>query len=142
MRMRNLIITLSVILMSGLYVNAQKPEYLNETAFKQKVYDFDKSTNWKYLGKTPAIIDFYADWCGPCRYVAPFLDQLASEYGVKLKIYKVNTDNNPRVASAFNIRGIPAFLFVPATGEPKMMVGAMGKSDFEKEIKEYLKVTK
>jgi thioredoxin len=140
--MRLLVISLSIFLFTGLAVNAQKPEYLDEAGFKQKVYDFEKNTNWNYAGKTPAIVDFYADWCGPCRYVAPFLEQLASEYGTKIKIYKVNTDNNPKVASAFKIRGIPAFLFIPASGEPKMMVGAMGKSDFEKEISEYLKVTK
>jgi thioredoxin 1 len=140
--MKNFILTSVAILLVSLYSNAQKPEYLTEATFKQKVHNFDTNKNWKYLGKTAAIVDFYADWCGPCRYVAPFLEQIASEYGVKIKVYKVNTDNNPRVASAFNIRGIPAFLFITAKGEQKMMVGAMQKADFEKEIKDYLKVTK
>ena len=140
--MKKIVLSLTMVFLTYFLVIAQKPEYIDETAFKQKVYDFEKNKEWKYEGKTPAIVDFYADWCGPCRYVAPFLEQLASEYGTKIKIYKVNTDNNQRVASAFNIRGIPAFLFIPATGEPKMMVGAMDKSAFEKEIKEYLKITK
>jgi thioredoxin len=139
---KNFILTSFVVLLVSFYANAQKPEHLTEATFKQKVHNFDTNKTWKYLGKTPAIVDFYADWCGPCRYVAPFLEQIASEYGVKLKVYKVNTDNNPRVASAFNIRGIPAFLFITAKGEQKMMVGAMQKADFEKEIRDYLKVTK
>jgi len=128
--------------MFGFSVFAQKPEHLDEAGFKAKVYDFDKSKTWKYEGSTPAIVDFYADWCGPCRYVAPFLEQLANEYGTKIKVYKVNTDNSPRVASAFGIRGIPTFLFIPAKGEPKKTVGAMDKSGFEKEIIEYMKVQK
>lgn len=140
--MKKILLILSLAFLTGFCGFAQKPEYLDETGFKQKVYDFEKNTNWKYAGKTPAIVDFYADWCGPCRYVAPFLEQLASEYGTKIKVYKVNTDNNRKVASAFNITGIPAFLFIPASGEPKMMVGAMGKSDFEKEINDFLKVSK
>jgi thiol-disulfide isomerase/thioredoxin len=119
MRIRNLIITLSAILISGFYVNAQKPEYLNEAKPLSKLCMILTKTNWKYLGKTPAIVDFYADWCGPCRYVAPFLEQLASEYGTKLKIYKVNTDNNPSVASAFQYQGNSCIFFIPAKVNPK-----------------------
>jgi thioredoxin len=140
--MKNVIITISIVLFSGIFAHAQKPEYLTEATFKQKVFDFDKNSKWKYEGKTAAIVDFYADWCGPCKRVAPILEQIASEYGIKLIVYKVNTDNNPRVASAFNITGIPSFLFIPASGDPKMMVGGMAKNDFEKEIIEYLKVNK
>jgi thioredoxin 1 len=140
--MKNIILILAIVLISGFYAVAQKPEHLTEVTFKQKVHNFDTNKKWKYLGNTPAIVDFYADWCGPCRFVAPFLEQLANEYGSKLIVYKVNTDDNPRVATAFNIRGIPAFLFIPANGEPKMMVGAMQKADFEKEINNFLKVSK
>jgi thioredoxin len=140
--MKKITFLLVLILMFGLIAKAQKPEHLDESAFKTKVYDFDKNKSWKYEGNTPAIVDFYADWCGPCRYVAPFLEQLANEYGSKIKVYKVNTDNSPRVASAFGIRGIPTFLFIPAKGEPKKMVGAMEKAAFEKEIIEYMKVQK
>ena len=120
MRMKNLVVTLLIVLISGFYATAQKPEYLNESAFKQKVYDFDKSSNWKYLGNTPAIVDFYADWCGPCRYVAPILEQLASEYGVKLKVYKVNTDNNQRVANRHLIsEAFLRFFLLPQAGSTK-----------------------
>jgi thioredoxin 1 len=140
--MKNLLLTLAIVLISASYVSAQKPEHLNELTFKQKVHDFDKNASFKYKGTSPVIVDFYADWCGPCRRVAPFLEELAKEYGTKIKIYKVNTDENQRVASAFNITGIPAFLFITAKGEHKMMVGAMPKEDFEKEINNYLKVTK
>jgi thioredoxin 1 len=142
MIMKKFIVSMFVLMFAGFAALAQKTENLTESAFKQKVYDFDKNKVWKYAGNTPAIIDFYADWCAPCRQVAPVLEQLASEYGTKIKIYKVNTDNNPRVANAFKIRGIPAFLFIPASGEPKMMVGAMPKADFEKEINNFLKVKK
>jgi thioredoxin 1 len=140
--MKNILITLALITISAIYANAQKPEHLTETTFKQKVHDFDKNKTWKYMGKTPAIVDFYADWCGPCRYVSPFLEELATKYGKKLVVYKVNTDNNPRVAKAFNISGIPSFIFITAKGEHKMMVGAMEKADFEKQINEYLKVSR
>ena len=140
--MKNIFLTLALMVFFTTFANAQKPEHLTEATFKQKVHDFDKNKSWKYMGKTPAIVDFYADWCGPCRYVAPFLEQLAGEYGTKIKVYKVNTDDNPRVASAFRITGIPSFLFINAQGEYKMMVGAMQKADFEKEINNYLKVSK
>jgi len=126
----------------GFLASAQKPVHLDEAGFKSKVYDFAKNKEWKYEGNIPVIVDFYADWCGPCRMVAPYLDQLANEYGSKIKIYKVNTDNSPQVANAFKITGIPTFLFITAKGEYKKMVGAMGKAGFEKEINEYLKVQK
>ena len=140
--MKKLAILFSLLFVAGLSINAQKPEYLNEASFKQKVYDFENSKSWKYEGNTPAIVDFYADWCGPCKYVAPFLEELAKEYGTKIKIYKVNTDNNRNVARAFGISGIPTFLFITADGKKKKMVGAMAKSGFEKEINEYLSLSK
>ena len=141
-------ISLLIVLVSfiGISSFAQEPEYLDEASFKKKVFNYDKnsswSTNWQYNGDTPAIVDFYADWCGPCKYVSPFLEEIAKEYGTKIKVYKVNTDNYPRVASAFGVRGIPTFLFIPANGKPKKMVGAMAKSGFETEITNYLKLTK
>jgi thioredoxin len=142
MKIKSFIGTIAILLLTVVFANAQKPEFLTEATFKQKVHDFDKNQNWKYLGNTPAIVDFYADWCRPCRSISPILEELASEYGVKLKVYKVNTDNNQRVANAFNIRSIPSILFITASGEHKMIVGAGDKSDFENEIKNYLKVTK
>ena len=105
--------------------------------FCQKVYDIDAET-MKYLGDKPAIVDFYADWCGPCRAIAPTLQELAAQYGDKIIIYKVNIDKNPDLARAFGIRSIPAVMYIPVKGEPKMTVGGRDKAKFEAEIKAYL----
>lgn len=105
--------------------------------FCQKVYDIDAET-MKYLGDKPAIVDFYADWCGPCRAIAPTLQELAAQYGDKIIIYKVNIDKNPDLAHAFGIRSIPAVMYIPVKGEPKMTVGGRDKAKFEAEIKAYL----
>lgn len=105
--------------------------------FCQKVYDIDAET-LKYLGDKPAIVDFYADWCGPCRAIAPTLQELAAQYGDKIIIYKVNIDKNPDLAHAFGIRSIPAVMYIPVKGEPKMTVGGRDKAKFEAEIKAYL----
>jgi thioredoxin len=105
--------------------------------FCQKVYDID-AESLKYLGDKPAIVDFYADWCGPCRAIAPTLQELAAQYGDKIVIYKVNIDKDPDLARAFGIRSIPAVLYIPVKGEPKMTVGGRDKSKFEAEIKEHL----
>lgn len=105
--------------------------------FCQKVYDIDAET-LKYLGDKPAIVDFYADWCGPCRAIAPTLQELAAQYGDKIIIYKVNIDKNPDLARAFGIRSIPAVMYIPVKGEPKMTVGGRDKAKFEAEIKAYL----
>ncbi len=105
--------------------------------FCQKVYDIDAET-LKYLGDKPAIVDFYADWCGPCRAIAPTLQELAAQYGDKIIIYKVNIDKDPDLAHAFGIRSIPAVMYIPVKGEPKMTVGGRDKAKFEAEIKAYL----
>ncbi len=140
--MKKIFILFSLLIFAAVTLKAQKPVHLDESSFKQEVYDFEKNKDWKYEGKTAAIVDFYADWCGPCKYVAPFLEELAAEYGTKIKIYKVNTDNNRSVARAFQITGIPTFLFITSNGEMKKMVGAMAKSGFENEITNYLKLSK
>jgi len=121
---------------------AQKTIHLTDETFKKLVFNYDKDTEWKYLGKTPAIVDFYADWCGPCKKVAPILDQLAKEYGNKLIIYKVNTENARKVSAAFGITSIPSILFIPATGQPQMAQGALPKETLVKAITEVLKVKK
>ena len=95
-------------------------------------------TVWKFLGEKPAIIDFYASWCGPCKRVAPILDELAAEYGDKIDIYKIDTEQEQELAAAFGIRSIPTLLFVPMEGKPQMVQGAIGKADFEKIIQEVL----
>ncbi|MFQ7041062.1 MAG: thioredoxin, partial [Barnesiella sp.] len=93
---------------------------------------------WKYLGNKPCIIDFYATWCGPCKAVAPVLEELAEEYAGKIDIYKVDVDQEQELAGAFGIRSVPSILFVPMDGQPQMAMGAMSKADFKKAIEEIL----
>lgn len=113
---------------------------LTQAEFLKKVADYEKNPNeWKYLGDKPALIDFYADWCGPCRMVAPVLEELAAEYEGKVIIYKVNVDREQELAALFGIRSIPTFLFIPMEGNPQMSSGAMGKADFKKRIDSLLK---
>ena len=116
-----------------------KPIHLTKAEFLKKVVDYEGNpTEWKYLGEKPAIIDFYASWCGPCKRVAPILDELAAEYGDKIDIYKIDTEQEQELAAAFGIRSIPTLLFVPMKGKPQMVQGAIGKADFEKIIQEVL----
>lgn len=116
--------------------------YLNTDEFKQQIFDYSTNTTWKYNGKTPAIIDFYADWCRPCKMLEPTLIELQKEYKGKIQIYKVNTDKNPDLSTAFGIRGIPALLFIPMEGEPQMATGLLPKETLETTIADVLKVTK
>lgn len=112
---------------------------LTKADFLTKVANFETSPEeWKYLGDKPALIDFYASWCGPCKAVAPILEELAAEYGDSIVIYKVNTENEQDLAAAFGIRSIPSLLFIPKDGELQMAQGAMSKADFKKAIDEVL----
>ena len=112
---------------------------LTKADFLKKVADFETNPDeWKYLGDKPAIVDFYASWCGPCKMVAPILEELAAEYGDRIIIYKVNTEKEQELAGAFGIRSIPSLLFIPMEGQPQMAVGAMSKADFKKAIDEVL----
>lgn len=112
-----------------------KPIELTKAEFLQKVANFESSPNeWHYLGDRPALIDFYASWCGPCRMVAPVLEELAAEYGDSIRIYKVNTETEPELAAVFGIRSIPSLLFVPMEGQPQMAQEAMGKAEFKQLI--------
>lgn len=113
--------------------------HLTEAEFKQKVYDFEKNPgNWKFEGKRPAIVDFYATWCGPCKMVAPLLEQLADEYKDKIDIYKVDVDKERNLAGAFGITSIPTILFIPMEGQPRLIQGALPKEDLKKNIDEFL----
>lgn len=112
---------------------------LTRADFLKKVADFEKnSEEWVYLGDKPAIIDFYADWCGPCKMIAPFLEELAKEYEGKLYIYKVNTEVEQQLAAEFGIRSIPSLLFVPMEGAPQMAQGALPKDALKQAIDEVL----
>lgn len=118
-----------------------KVVHITKADFLKKVYDFEKNPDeWKYLGSQPAIVDFYADWCGPCRQLSPVLDELAKEYSGKLTIYKVNVDNERGLATFFGIRSIPTLLFIPMKGKPQRSLGALSKTELNGLIKDVLKV--
>lgn len=115
--------------------------HITKADFLKKVYDFEKNPDeWKYLGSQPAIVDFYADWCGPCRQLSPVLDELAKDYSGKLTIYKVNVDNERGLATFFGIRSIPTLLFIPMKGKPQRSLGALSKTELKGIIKDVLKV--
>jgi thioredoxin 1 len=113
--------------------------HLTTEDFKEKVFDFEKEQDWKYKGSLPAIIDFYADWCGPCKMVAPVLEELSEKYKDQLVIYKVNTENELELSSVFGIQSIPTFLFIPVDGDPMMQPGAFPKKVFQQVIEERLR---
>jgi thioredoxin 1 len=115
--------------------------HLTTQEFKERVFDYEKNSEWKYEGSLPAIIDFYADWCQPCKMVAPILEELASEYSGKIVIFKVNTENEQELASVFGIQSIPTLLFVPKEGKPQAAMGALPKITFENAIQEVLQVS-
>ncbi len=117
-------------------------EHLTKETFKEKVFNFELYNEWKYAGTTPCMIDFYADWCGPCKMVAPVLEELQKEYGNNLVIYKVNTEDERELAAMFGIQSIPSLLFVPVEGQPQMAMGALPKATFEKAISDVLNVKK
>lgn len=115
-------------------------EHLTKDTFKEKVFNFEVNKEWKYEGAKPAIIDFYADWCGPCRTIAPVLEELKDEYDGKLEIYKVNTEEERELSAMFGIQSIPSLLFVPLEGQPQMAMGALPKETFKQAIVDVLNI--
>lgn len=113
-------------------------EHLSKQTFLKKVFNFETNKEWKYEGELPCIIDFYADWCGPCKMVAPILEDLAREYSGKITVYKIDTEAEQELAGVFGIRSIPSILFVPKDGHPQMAVGALPKDTLIKAINEVL----
>lgn len=114
-------------------------KHLTKAEFLQKVYNYEKNPDaWKYEGDKPAIVDFYATWCGPCKMIAPVLEELAKEYEGKIVIYKIDTDKEKELASAFGIRSIPTILFIPKSGDPQVAHGAMPKEGLKKAIDDFL----
>lgn len=111
---------------------------MNLQDFKDKIFDYEKEQEWKFNGELPAIIDFYADWCGPCKMVAPVLEELSTEYDGKIHIYKVDTEAEPELSALFGIQSIPTFLFIPKDGQPMMQPGAFPKKVFKQVIEEKL----
>ena len=100
-------------------------EHLTAETFKEKVFNYTDNKEWKFEGDKPCMIDFYADWCMPCKMVAPVLEELSKEYDGKMNIYKVDTENEKELAAIFGIQSIPSLLFVPKDGQPQMAMGAL-----------------
>ncbi|MFQ3180544.1 MAG: thioredoxin 1 [Polaribacter sp.] len=117
-------------------------ENLTKETFLKKVFNFEENKEWKFEGERPVLIDFYADWCGPCKMIAPILEELSEEYGDKIDIYKIDTEAEQELAAAFGIRSIPSMLFCPLEGQPEMANGALPKLELERIIADVLKVTK
>jgi thioredoxin 1 len=103
---------------------------LTNQQFIEDIFDYTSEKEWNYKDNVPAIIDFYADWCGPCKMVAPVLEELSDMYDGKVKIYKLDTEKEQQLAGVFGIRSIPSILFIPVKGQPMMQVGALPKSTF------------
>jgi len=114
------------------------PELLTKETFLEKVFNYEENNEWKFEGELPCLIDFYADWCGPCKMVAPIMEELSKEYAGKVNIYKVDTEAEQEIAGVFNIQSIPSLLFVPKEAQPQMAVGALPKESIEKVIDEQL----
>ncbi len=115
-------------------------EHLTNQTFKDKVFNYETNKDWKFEGGKPCIIDFYADWCQPCKIVSPILEELAEEYEGKLDVFKVDTESERELASVFGIQSIPSLLFVPVEGQPQMAMGALPKETLKKAFKDVLKV--
>jgi len=114
-------------------------EHLTLETFKEKIMNFDTyKDEWKFEGKLPAIIDFWAEWCGPCKMLSPILEDLAVEYEGKINIYKIDTEEEQELSIMFNIKSIPSMLFIPMDGQPEMTVGAFPKEKLKKAIEEVL----
>ena len=119
--------------------DAIKPEHLTVETFKSKIYDYEKNPEeWVFEGDKPALVDFYADWCKPCKLIAPIMEELANEYKGQVNIYKVNTEQQRELSRVFGIRSIPTVLFIPVKGKPQMSQGALPKETFKQAIDEFL----
>lgn len=111
---------------------------MNKELFIKDVFDYEKSKEWAFKGELPVIIDLYADWCAPCRMIAPILKDLANEYDGKIKIYKVDVDKEKELAGLFNVTSIPLLVFIPKNGTPQLMPGAADKATYKKAIDDFL----
>ncbi len=115
-------------------------EHLTKQTFLEKVFNYEVNQDWKFEGNAPCLIDFYADWCAPCKMVAPILEELSKEYDGKINIYKIDTEAEQELAGAFGIRSIPSLLFIPMEGQPQMVQGALPKSQLKQAIDDILLV--
>ncbi len=117
-------------------------EILTLESFKQKIFNFENSKDWDFLGTKPTIIDFYADWCAPCRALHPILENISHVYANLIDIYKIDTEATPELAALFEIRSIPSLLFIPQVGEPAMNAGLISEAGFEKAILDLFQINK
>jgi len=141
--MKHLVAIVLVMIFTGSIIAQEietvKPEHLTVATFKEKVFDYEKNPdNWTFEGDLPCIVDFYADWCKPCKLIAPIMEELATEYEGKINVYKINTEQQRELSSVFGIRSIPAVLFIPMEGQPQMSTGALPKESFKQAIDEFL----
>lgn len=143
--MKKSIIIAIILTIACVTANAQsnksesKIKHLTYNEFLHKVWNFESNpTTFIYKGKVPAVIDFYADWCGPCRRVAPIMEKLAEEYEGRLVVYKINVDQEKELATAFQAKSIPMVLFIPLEGQPMKQVGAMSEESYRKIVEEHL----
>lgn len=143
--MKKAILIALVIIATAMTANAQekknepKVKHLTYSEFLKKVWDFERNpTTFEYEGKLPAVIDFYADWCGPCRRVAPIMEKMAEDYEGKLLVYKVNVSEEKDLAAVFQVRSIPMVLFIPVKGMPYKQVGAMQEQNYREVVEEQL----
>ncbi len=135
--MKKLLLTLALVA-TTLLGYAQDVVVMNKAMFIDKVFDYQNEKEWKYKGDKPAIIDLYADWCGPCRKVAPIMKELAKEYEGKITIYKVNVDKEKELAALFNATSIPLFVLIPMNEKPQLFSGAADKATYKKAIDDFL----
>ncbi len=113
-------------------------EQLTKQTFLEKVFNYEKNQDWKFEGDLPAVVDFWAPWCGPCKMVGPIIDELSTEYKGKVNFYKVNTDEEQELGAVFGIRSIPSLLFIPKEGQPKLAVGALPKDSLKSAVEKEL----
>lgn len=123
----------------GIGENESYVKHLTKKEFIEKVYNYEKNSDkWVYEGDKPAIVDFYATWCGPCKAIAPVLEELAKEYAGKIVIYKIDTDKERELSAAFGISSIPTLLFIPVSGDPQIAQGALPKESLKRAIDDFL----
>ena len=134
------ILLFTLLILGFLSAFSQEVIFLNEKTFKEKVWDFEKDKDWKYKGDVPAVIDFYADWCGPCRMIAPELEALQKKHGKKIQVYKIDVDKHKKLARLFEIKSIPTLVYAKKGVKYKRAVGYNNKEQIEKKIGKYLDV--